>query len=295
MVNSREIVSIVELIFYIPTTVVALVVCARHGFRQTSGWIYTVLLCVARVAGAICHLIGINNPSVGVITASVIIDSLGLSPLLLATLGLLSRFVDFIHAHGRPVWNPTHFRLLQTIIIVGLILAIVGGTNGKPKPDGSIQVQTTSKVGIILYIVGYAGIVAVLVVSARQTNCVPKKERRVPVAVFFALPFLLVRLVYAACAVFLHNHIFNIVTGSVPVWVVMSVIEEFIVVVTYVTLGFLVDKLDKADIGAIQGRKNKRQLNFGLVGMVGRGRRNRGGHSSAPHDAQETGYTGTRQ
>jgi predicted signal transduction protein with EAL and GGDEF domain len=91
MVNARDIVSIVELIFYTPTALFATFICLRHGFHRTSGWIYTLLLCLIRIAGAIAHLIASHNPTVGAVTANIILDSIGISPLLLATLGLLSR------------------------------------------------------------------------------------------------------------------------------------------------------------------------------------------------------------
>lgn len=88
----------------------------------------------------------------------------------------------------------------------------------------------------------------------RQTSVVPAKERRVPVAIIFALPLVLVRLVYSACNVFIHNHLFNIVTGNVAILVCMAVIEELIVVAIYTALGFFVDKVDENGRGVVEGR-----------------------------------------
>jgi len=84
-------VSIAELILYIPTLVLALIACKRHGFHRASGWIYTVILCVLRIIGAICQLLTYTDHSTGLLQATSIIDSIGISPLLLATLGMLSR------------------------------------------------------------------------------------------------------------------------------------------------------------------------------------------------------------
>lgn len=91
MFHAREWVSVVELVFYIPTLILALIVCSRHGFRRSSGWVYTLVLCIVRIVGAICQLVSYHDHSSGVITATAVIDSIGLSPLLLATLGVLSR------------------------------------------------------------------------------------------------------------------------------------------------------------------------------------------------------------
>lgn len=89
--DSAGYVAIVELIVFIPALVASLLVCARHGFSRSSGWIYTCLLSIVRIGGAICQLIAVNNPSKDVITAAVIFDSIGLSPLLLSSLGLIYR------------------------------------------------------------------------------------------------------------------------------------------------------------------------------------------------------------
>tara|TARA_R110002003_G_scaffold20_1_gene1041 strand:- start:7187 stop:7594 length:408 start_codon:yes stop_codon:yes gene_type:complete len=96
------------------------------------------------------------------------------------------------------------------------------------------------------------------------------KERRVAVAVVFALPFILVRLVYSACAVFLHSHHFNIVTGNIVVLAIMAIAQEFIVVAIYVLLGFVVDKMDGENQGPIAGRAWKRKSNNKLSRRVER-------------------------
>jgi hypothetical protein len=147
------------------------------------------------------------------------------------------------------------------LITLGLILSIVGGTSSSVGPDGTIQVDTSSKVGIILYIIAFVALILIFLMSMSRAYCVPKKERRVPFAIIAALPFVLVRLVYSACTVFLHSHLFNIVTGSVVVLAFMAVIEEFIVVVIYVALGFMVDKLDANERGEIAGREWKAKKN----------------------------------
>lgn len=89
--QGRDIIAIVELIFYIPTLVLGAIVCFKHGFRRSSGFIFTTLLCVVRIAGAICQLISRTDHSTGLFEAIAIFDSLGLSQLLMATLGLLNR------------------------------------------------------------------------------------------------------------------------------------------------------------------------------------------------------------
>jgi hypothetical protein len=89
--DARGGVSVVELIIFIPSLITAIIICCRHGFTRSSGWIYTLILCLIRIIGAICQLLTYTDHSSGLLKATIIIDSIGLSPLLLATLGMLSR------------------------------------------------------------------------------------------------------------------------------------------------------------------------------------------------------------
>ena len=169
---------------------------------------------------------------------------MGVSPLLLATLGILIRFVDCAKAKSGTMFTTKHFRIIQVLIIVALGLAISGGTNISPSPDGTYETPTTSKGGAILYIVGFAAILLVLVVSVPKRHFVSGRERYVPVVLFLAVPFIAVRLLYSVLSVFLQDRSFSIVAGSVGVRVGMSVVEEFIVVGMYVALGVVLEKLE---------------------------------------------------
>lgn len=83
--------SILELIVYVPSIVLAVILCIRHGFSRSSGWISLVILSVFRISGACCQLTTYSNPSTGLFIATAILNSLGLVTLLFGTLGLLSR------------------------------------------------------------------------------------------------------------------------------------------------------------------------------------------------------------
>jgi hypothetical protein len=84
-------VSIVEIIVYIPCLILGFIVCHRHGFKRTSGWIFLLILPTIRIVGSICQLLTYNKPTKGLIDATLILDSIGIAPLLLTVLGILSR------------------------------------------------------------------------------------------------------------------------------------------------------------------------------------------------------------
>jgi hypothetical protein len=242
MWHGHDTIAVLELIFYIPTTFLAIYICFKHGFKRSSGWLYTLILCLIRIIGSVCQFISNKNPSTSLLQTIFILDSVGLSPLLLATLGILNRYVDFINAKTAPTFTVRHFRIVQIILTVGLILSIVGGTSITLAADGSYTLPTTSKIGVILYIVGYVAILFILLVSIPRRYVVAGKERYVPIFISVALPFIAVRLLYSIFAVFLHDHMFSIATGSVPINIGMSVVEEFVVVGLYVLLGLCLDQ-----------------------------------------------------
>ncbi|KAH8646788.1 hypothetical protein BX600DRAFT_518813 [Xylariales sp. PMI_506] len=246
-------VSIAELIVYVPALIAAIVVCSRHGIHRASGWVYTVILCVVRIAGAVCQLLTYHDQSEGLLKATVIIDSIGLSPLLLATLGVISRYVDWINSKGIEVFNIKQFRLVQLLITLGLILSIAGGSSGSSS-DGQVTVSTTAQAGIILYIVAFLGLTFFLVTSNRYKNVVPAQEARSPLAVALAWPLILVRLVYSVLAIFLHNSTFSVIGGNVAVHACMAVLEEVLVVIDYLILGFSLHKLEPEQRGELANR-----------------------------------------
>lgn len=92
MVSTTEAISIAELIVYIPIFFLTLFIVFRHGFQRQMGWIYLVIFCTVRCAGAGFKIASANDPTnVTDLEWSAILQSVGLSPLLLASLGLLKR------------------------------------------------------------------------------------------------------------------------------------------------------------------------------------------------------------
>lgn len=252
--HGRDTIALINFIFYLPCLLLSAFVCFRHGFSRSSGWFYTLVLCLIRIIGGICQFVSHSDQSAGLLQTILILDSVGLAPLLLATLGMLSRLVDFVNASCTPKFTIRHFRLLQLVLLVATILAIVGGTNISVDSGGTYQIPTTSKVGVILYIVGFAGVALMFLLSAPRISAIPAKERRVAIAIGVALPFIAVRLLYSVLSVFLHDHLFSVATGSTAVRLGMAVVEEIVVVAMYARLGLSIDKLDASSKGPISSR-----------------------------------------
>ena len=110
MVSSREGLAIAQIIFFVPVLIAAFVACLRHGFSRRFGWFSIGLLAAMRIAGSACEIAAdTGTPSVGVLTASLILNSTGLSALLLAMLGILKR------VYGIPLVALDETDMLTTV------------------------------------------------------------------------------------------------------------------------------------------------------------------------------------
>ncbi|KAE8376043.1 hypothetical protein BDV26DRAFT_294459 [Aspergillus bertholletiae] len=177
--------------------------------------------------------------------AVIVLDSIGISPLILATLGLLSRLTDLVRKEIGLTIETKLVRLTQIILSVAVILSIVGiASSSDPSHPKSI-----SRVGICLYFAALAGCVLLLALTgskSRQCQGIPRQERQIVIIVGIALPLLLVRIVYSAASVFANSSAFNVLKGSTSAKVCMAVIEEIIIVAMYASYGWYLRPLKDA-------------------------------------------------
>ena len=96
MLTEREDIAIAQLAIYIPSIFIAIYVSFRHGFVRQLGWVYLVIFGGLRTAGAAIEILSVKHPTSRTdATWAAILSSIGLSPLLLAALGLLKRVYGF--------------------------------------------------------------------------------------------------------------------------------------------------------------------------------------------------------
>jgi hypothetical protein len=92
MISTAEGIAYSELVVYIPIFLLTAIIIFRHGFQKQLGWIYLTIFCVVRIAGAIFEIKREQSPTNKTdIEWAEILQSVGLSPLLMASLGLLKR------------------------------------------------------------------------------------------------------------------------------------------------------------------------------------------------------------
>ena len=92
MLSPSESLDIAELAIYLPLLLLTLVVVVRHGIHRQAGWIYLAIFCLIRIIGAALGIAAEKKSSnVSDLEWSAILGSVGISPLLLASLGLLKQ------------------------------------------------------------------------------------------------------------------------------------------------------------------------------------------------------------
>jgi len=87
----RDGVAVIQLFFFLIYLVVAIVLCVRHGFRRSEGWVILVTFSILRILGACFQLATINNPSRTTYGGALICQGIGLAPLTLLSMGLFAR------------------------------------------------------------------------------------------------------------------------------------------------------------------------------------------------------------
>ena len=89
---TAEHVAIAELVVYVPTALLTVWVVFRHGIHKQLGWIYLAIFSIIRIVGSVMEIKSSHSPADSNDQEwALILQSVGLSPLLLSTLGLLKR------------------------------------------------------------------------------------------------------------------------------------------------------------------------------------------------------------
>ncbi len=127
--NELNAIAIAQICFYTPSLAVAVFLASRHGFGRNAGWLYLVIFSVARILGASLGLAASHNDptNLGLSIGAATLQSIGLAPLVLVMLALVSRVLESIRYARDTFVTPRHLRFVQLVVIVALILGAVGG------------------------------------------------------------------------------------------------------------------------------------------------------------------------
>ncbi|KAK4550437.1 hypothetical protein LTR36_000015 [Oleoguttula mirabilis] len=253
-------VAIFQLVYYSPCLFSSIYIAWKHGAMKSSGWIFLAIFCLIRIVGSTARIATIVNPDAKTAyTIALITSVLGLSPLLMASLGLIARaYYSLLKQPWATFFSFVVVKIVHIPAVIALILCIVGATNATSPAD--IDSQSTVHIGIILYTVVLAMLTFLTLVAYLAHRRSERGEGPLILAVSAALPFIFVRLLYSLLAAFSKDPAFNPVTGSTTVSLFMEVLEEMAVVVIYIATGL---KLATVAAGAADGAGGTLAYRFG--------------------------------
>jgi chromate transport protein ChrA len=136
------------------------------------------------------------------------------------------------------------FRYPGLLSLIGLGLGIKGGVVASYSSN-PFDINAYSKAAIIIFIAVYLVVIAILVLLIMRVSQVKKGERRLLIVVTVCSPFIAARLLYALLSDFAESHLFNSTFGNLTIYLCMAVIEEIIVVIICVAVGFTLDVVPK--------------------------------------------------
>ncbi|CZR64615.1 uncharacterized protein PAC_14513 [Phialocephala subalpina] len=224
----------------------------KHGRHGLLGWLTIQIFCAVRVVGAIIQIHQEDTHSTNTTTV-LLLNNIGLSPLLLAVLGILHE--------ARTARNPAlkskfeWFKVLNFhgFVIAAMALVIVGVV--EIMGDKTYTPNTLMKVGVVMLLLAWSILSAWVLISMRTPprnhssiplmtpNTMELAYGRVPAfaeatlllyGTALVLPFVGVRDVYAALSIFISSAAFK---NSLAAKVVMSVVPEMIVTIILAVVG----------------------------------------------------------
>jgi hypothetical protein len=255
----RNGISIALIVVYLPFLVVGVILAMRHGIRRSSGWLFLIIFSLLRIIGSCLQLATISDPrNIHLYIGSAICTNVGLAPLVLCSLGLVGRVADSISKSHKTFVSYRILRVVQLIVTVGTILGITGGIDSGDdySTTGKWTVQTKSIVGTVLFIVAYAAVLLMTIITSFHLSHAEAGEKRLLVAIGLSLPLLLVRLIYSIMATIVKNPKFNLLSGSPTILLCVALLEEIVVVIIYEGVGLTLRQISNAprgDLGAPRG------------------------------------------
>ena len=136
------------------------------------------------------------------------------------------------------------FNFLSTPMLVGLILAIVGGIKETIANEASRNSgKSLTQAAIVIFVIAFVIQSTITAFTFAKIRAIAKGETVLAFAVAASIPFVLVRCIYSLLAVFSGNPSFGILSGDVYIRGFMSIFEEFVTVILYLVAGLMVGKV----------------------------------------------------
>ncbi|KGO74913.1 hypothetical protein PITC_031510 [Penicillium italicum] len=232
-VSYRTVITIVQIIFFVPSAVYAIWLCFHYGMKAAGTWRFIATLSLLRVAGSISYFVSLNNPGLNVIVSVVVCELSGLAPLMLVCVALVGRVNKTAN-----VFPGKAAICISLLSLLGLILGIVGTDRALEEANttNDIHLNKLTRAALALFLAGFTlmlvGYLALVqdVLRHPAKRAVLGTEARILVIVGLAAPFVLVRLLYSALGDFTGAKLWSSIDGNDTVYLIMDVLMEIIAI-----------------------------------------------------------------
>ncbi|EPS27172.1 hypothetical protein PDE_02115 [Penicillium oxalicum 114-2] len=218
-------------VFVIPV----LYLLIRHGRFGLLGWLFLFLFCTLRIIGG---ALAIHDAG----AAANIISSVGLSPLLLATAGLLHEGREFRIQHLDKKMEWVSALAYHMLVVAGVALTAAGSAKLQAHQEPIDKADKMVKAGISILTVAWVALVGWTGLSFHaprgRNSQLAAAGTVLLAAVVFALSFIGLRVIYTLVALCTQKPSLNPVTGSLAIRVVLSFLPEVIATLAFILSGF---------------------------------------------------------
>ncbi|PVH78067.1 hypothetical protein DL98DRAFT_366263, partial [Cadophora sp. DSE1049] len=242
--TNLNILSVVTIAFYSPATLLSIFLCLRHSFSPNTGFIFLILFSVIRISGAALNLASIHSSPMqaGILnTTALVLSFTGVSPLLLAALGLVYRVrFGMVKIYPTAI-KPVYLVLLRIPVMAALVLCDEGAIEygARIGATGISKIPITSKIGVVLFLVVSIATAIVTALLFRVRFRFDDSDQYVLYAVAASLPFIFARVIYGFLGAWAPDPNFAFFKGSVLLQGCVSILPEMIVMIIYSILGIV--------------------------------------------------------
>ncbi|KAE9366502.1 hypothetical protein N431DRAFT_487090 [Stipitochalara longipes BDJ] len=216
----------------------------RHGKHGLVGWLYLFAFCTLRIVGGAMQISANNEGNVDKFATAALISNIGLSPLLLATSGILHEVRVYLipNSDEKVEWILVLF--IHFFVAMGVALVGVGSSAFKTTTPVKSSDHILAEIGLIILLLSWGAIsVWALFTYPARNNLAPTTSRNIGTKLLYGLlatlPFTLIRLIYSIVYVFTRSSKLNPVTGSLGIRVGLSLIPELLTALIFVFAGLV--------------------------------------------------------
>ena len=238
MLTYRAIVATTSLTFYIPSLLTSLKIAYAQGPGNNAAYVWLSLFACIRITGFSIQLYAEThrqNANTTFYTGVAVLLNIGLSPLLLSSVGMLSR-VD--GAIGRRM--ACTLVLTAVPILLALALLVAGSIDPTSQAGPTFSANGEIKAGVALYLICFIQLCYATAIILFRKHLALRDDRNLGLVVALSLPFMLVRVMYISLFAFKahgNSEWFNVISGDETTQLCMQVVQEYIIVLLYLLVG----------------------------------------------------------